>query len=261
MDVNINNKYIIEEKIASGGFGIVFKGYKIKNREPIAIKINYDERNLLKHESTILHYLCDKKCCNIPTIYYYGLWNENHIMVMPYYNSTVSDFIKTHSSPNVMKNLFYQSIQVMKSIHAQYVVHRDIKPDNIMIHNNKIMFIDFGLANFYMNEEGFVPDDKHDSITGSPMFVSHFIHQGHSPSIRDDIISLCFVFLKFHLKELPWQLLDDYDNSITYIGHQQLILQKIEMPYKYRVDYITSILKYCYLLNYDDLIDYDVILN
>lgn len=37
----------------------------------------------------------------------------------------------------------------------------------------------------------------------SPMYISNFVHSGNVPSIRDDIISLCYVFIKITLGETP----------------------------------------------------------
>jgi len=260
MTTNVNNKYIIENLISKGGFGIVFKGYKIKNKQPVAIKINYDEHNVLKQESTILHYLNNKKCNNVPTIFYYGIWENNPIMVMPYYEQSLNDFIVNHNTSSVIKNLFYQSLHVMKFIHEHFIIHRDIKPDNIMIYNNTIIFIDFGMANFYKSDDGFLPNIDNDSITGSPLYVSHFVHQGNSPSVRDDLISLCFVFLKFHLNDLPWNLPNEYSHSLYNPCHTYLIDEKIKFPYDCDIEYIAAILKYCYLLDYNHTIDYEVII-
>uniref|UniRef100_A0A6C0C1D7 non-specific serine/threonine protein kinase n=1 Tax=viral metagenome TaxID=1070528 RepID=A0A6C0C1D7_9ZZZZ len=261
MTTNINNKYMIDDIISKGGFGIVFKGHKIKNNQSIAVKINYDKHNALKQESTILHYLNNKKCNNIPTIFYYGIWENNPVMVIPYYECSLNDFIVNHNTYNIIKNLFYQSLQIMKNIHDHYIIHCDIKPDNIMVYNNKVIFIDFGLANFYKSDDGFLPNIDNDSITGSPLYVSHFIHQGNTPSIRDDLISLCFVFLKYHLKYLPWNLPTDYSHSLYNPCHKMFVEKKSAFPYNCNIDYITSVLKYCYLLDYDQMIDYELIIN
>ena len=55
------------------------------------------------------------------------------------------------------------------------------------------MLIDFGLSTFYNDENGFITNTDQTTIIGSPMYISNFVHSGNVPSIRDDIISLCYV--------------------------------------------------------------------
>jgi len=257
----IKNKYEVIEKIGEGGFGNVYKGVKMKNQEPIAIKINKLDVNVLKQECTLMHYLYCHKCCAVPEIYYYGLVENYYVCVMKYCEYNIRDFIYSHYKDNVISTIFYQCIDLLRDFHENMVVHGDIKPHNIMIHNNKIYFIDFGLSTFYMDDNGYVENKQHRQITGSPKYVSHFIHLGNTYYPRDDIISLCFVFLEF-IHELPWNT-EDFVNDVNGDKNKELLNLKMRLAH-FETDNetakkILSILNYCYSLKYNSIIDYDLL--
>ena len=72
----IGNKYIIEEKISSGQFGKVYKGKHKRTNEQVAIKCESLNSPILliKQEATLLNYLYNKGCRNVPFVYYYGIF-------------------------------------------------------------------------------------------------------------------------------------------------------------------------------------------
>ena len=91
-----------------------------------------------------MHYLLSKKCVAVPEIYYYGLINDYYAVVMKYCELSLTTFAKTYeNSPKIIENLFIQCIELMREFHEHMVIHCDIKPDNIMVSDNKLYFIDF----------------------------------------------------------------------------------------------------------------------
>ena len=77
-----------------------------------------------------------------------------------------------------------------------------------MFKDGFLYFIDFGLSTFYLNEKRqHIPDgDDGSHLTGTPKWMSYYIHTGHRASRRDDLISLGYVFM-FLLRggNLPWE--------------------------------------------------------
>ena len=258
----IKNKYKLTEKISEGTFGTVYKGSKIKDNKDVAIKINKSNVNFLKQECTIMHYLLSKKCVAIPEIYYYGLVNDYYVLVMKYCNLSLINFVKQYETNiKIIENLFFQCIELMHEFHEHMVIHCDIKPDNIMISENKLYFIDFGLSQFYIEEDN-IQTERNTQINGTPRYVSPFIHQGFNYTPKDDIISLCYVFYELY-KPLPWNS-SGFVNDIQHEKNKEICLRKIrcvkeeqENPY---LIHIINILKYCYTLQNDKYIDYDALL-
>ena len=258
----IKKKYELIEKISEGAFGTVYKGRKIKDGKMVAVKINKSDINFLKQECTIMHYLLSKKCVAVPDIYYYGLIQHYYVIVMKHCDISLPEFIKKYeNNVNIIENLFFQCIELMREFHEHMVIHCDIKPDNIMISDNKLYFIDFGLSQFYI-ENNNIDTQRKTQINGTPRYVSPFIHQGYPYTPKDDIISLCYVFYESYTP-LPWDS-SGFINDIQHEKNKELCLCKIkcarETHKEEHLMHIVNILRYCYTLQNDKQIDYDALL-
>lgn len=207
-DALVARKYKIIERIGNGKFGFVYKGVNITSTEPVALK--FEDKGtvfkLLKRETTILNYLYNHKCRNIPSVYWFGQYDDYIGTVMPYYDCSLHEYCKLKTiSENKLNTLMVKCVQILESIHMNMVIHRDIKPHNFMVKNGDIFLIDFGLATFYLTEDKLhVTNVTSEHITGTPRYISHHIHTGCTPSRRDDLISLGYIYIYIYAKELPW---------------------------------------------------------
>uniref|UniRef100_A0A6C0D407 non-specific serine/threonine protein kinase n=1 Tax=viral metagenome TaxID=1070528 RepID=A0A6C0D407_9ZZZZ len=288
----IKQKYILYEEIGHGKFGKVFSGINRKTKENVAIKmenVNSPIR-LLKNEAKILKYLYDHGCRQIPLIYWYGMddsFSINYaLLVMPFYEGSLYNV-----SPTSLDKAMISSIQILESVHKQFVIHRDIKPDNFMVKSGELFLIDFGMATFYIDgfskhiiESGSQMDSEivsnntgigsYETILGTPNYVSYYIHCGLRGSRRDDLISLGYMYLMLHNKSLPWQNLEvQNDNaSRTYPpihvlhprNQARKLLKERENLKKVCVQTnqkICDFLMYCYDLDFDEKPDYDLLYN
>lgn len=208
----INNKYRITEKLGRGAFGNVYKGINQKNNQWVAIKIEgFDAvARLLKHETTVLNYLFNEGLRNIPTVYWYGTYGENICTVMSLYDKSLFDITQGDNSSykNKICEIMLQCISIIENVHQKFVIHRDIKPQNIMFKDGFLYFIDFGLSTFYLNEkrEHILDEKRDDNLIGSPKWMSYYLHLGHRASRRDDLISLGYIFMYLLSSDgkLPW---------------------------------------------------------
>jgi serine/threonine protein kinase len=84
-----------------------------------------------------------------------------------------------------------QSLDILETIHNSFVLHRDIKPQNFMIREGELFLIDFGLATFYIDENGEdIPNTcSQTTVIGTPKYLSINIHNGNDFSVHDDFIS------------------------------------------------------------------------
>lgn len=259
----IQNKYKIEDLIGQGAFGVVFKGTKLRDNSTVAIKINNHEHNSIKHESTVLNYLQNKKCHYVPQVLYYGFIQNKYVMVIPFYEQSLELAISSNNVNCDPQSLLFQSLRALENIHQHDIIHRDIKPENIRVHNSEIVLIDFGLATFYQDENGFLPNKTQSTIVGSPTYISHFIHIGNTPSLRDDLISLCMVFAKLALGDLPWNVPNDINLHIDNDFHSEIAIDKSNfidfLQYK-DMPIITKALSHFYSLDYDETVNYNALL-
>lgn len=205
----IQNKYILIKQIGKGQFGTIYEG-RNRKQQNVAIKIEQETCPIktLKQETTILHYLYQKGCRNVPFVYWFGLYEKQPTLIMPMYDCTLEQYVKNNCiNKKIIQKLTIQMINILFHIHEHGVIHRDIKPQNFMLKDESIFLIDFGFATIYLDENNdhVVEKPKDSFIMGTPKFISIFIHCGNDPSRRDDVISVLYIYLYILFEKLPWE--------------------------------------------------------
>lgn len=272
MNKVLNNKYRILDKIGLGKFGVVYKGIHLKTVEFVAIKTESKTSSikLLKNETTILKYLYDNGSRSTPIVFWYGIDNQFTYLVMSYYEISLYDYsIKKQLSIEKIDKTMAVCIDILENIHSNFVLHRDIKPQNFMITNDEIYLIDFGFSAFFIDEKGnHMPMNKSENVLGTPKYISYNIHDGFFPTRRDDLISLGYIYIYLFCKELPWDSLKLEENPNQYdeihILHPKnkqrktmkecKNLEKISLQINQKIH---KFLNYCYALKYDGLPNYN----
>jgi len=275
----IQGKYTIIDQIGQGSFGTVYKGKYNKTNEFVAIKTE-DSRTsfkMLKRETSILKYLHERGCRQIPIVFWYGIYKEDTCLVMSYYECSLHSYFTPNIEVDIRKvnKVMAGCIQILETIHNQHVIHRDIKPQNFMLRAGSLFLIDFGLATFYLGENGEHSADpgSHECITGTPRYVSYNVHRGHSPSRRDDMISLGYMYIYLYCGELPWDessmifSKNDGNTDVMNRFHYKNVFRgerkewNALAPISVKInDQITQFLNYCYQLTYEGIPDYKTLI-
>lgn len=264
----IANKYYIDKFIGNGKFGKVYRGINNKNETYVAIKLE-DKRTsykLLKRETSILKYLYENKCRSIPSIYWFGQIGDSMGLIMTYYECSLFEYLNIKTiNKSKLNYVMVKCIHILESIHSNFVIHRDIKPQNFMIKNGELFLIDFGLATFWVNDDHIhISNSSSEQIVGTPKYISTNIHQGCTPSRRDDIISLGYIYIFLFAQELPWDSVytdtktETYNNEI-HIFHsknkQRTLLKSIEhiLPICENINkQISTFFQICYKLDFHE---------
>lgn len=277
MNQIIGKKYKLCERLGNGSFASVYRGIHYKNNTNVAIK--FEDINsvikLLRHETTILKYLYEHDTRNIPAVSWFGIHKHYTCLVMTLYECSLYDYViaKEKLSVSKISSIIYQLVNILKSVHDNSVIHRDIKPQNIMVKSGELYLIDFGFSTFFIDENGeHILDNCSENIIGSPKYVSYNIHTGSMASRRDDLISLGYLYIFLHNKQLSWENIgddisinDEYDETSIY--HYKNILRQ-EMKHISTIDFTSTshdcnlqhYLKYVYSLKYEETPNYEAIL-
>ena len=211
----IQNKYEIQTKIGNGKFGSVFLGENRISKKPVAIKIE-EKEGCIRNESRILEYLARNGCKNIANIFWYGVQEKYTFLVMTYIDGISLSKYLTNASIDTSIDTWISMIKLLEKIHSVGVIHRDMKPDHFLFWKNEWYLIDFGFATFSLTTTTTSESSiTREYIIGTPNYISISIHNGFSPTARDDLISLGYIFLEVGLslavgsllairERLPW---------------------------------------------------------
>lgn len=115
-------------------------------------------------------------------------------------------------SPLTTMVIAYQLLSHFKFIHGQGIIHKDIKPENIVLMSSAgsgrslISLLDFGLAKRYVDDQGkLYPNRKRKSFDGTPLFIGINAQEKESASRRDDLQALAYTLIYFLRGRLPWE--------------------------------------------------------
>ena len=205
----LGNRYEILEKIGGGGMALVYKAKcRLLNRF-VAIKIlrsefTHDEEfiNKFRRESQAAASLSHP---NIVNIYDVGVEENTHYIVMEYINGrTLKHLIREKGSLDIEEtlNISIQIAHALNHAHNNHIVHRDIKPHNILITEDaRAKVTDFGIARAATSST--VTNTS--SVIGSVHYFSPEQAKGGFTDEKSDIYSLGIVMYEMLTGRVPFQ--------------------------------------------------------
>lgn len=158
-------KYIIEDILGIGGFGITYRAQDPKKGKTVAIKtLNHHSQcnvDFLKlQEKFVNEALKLAKCSHPNVVEVHYVFQEDRLwcMVMEYIDGEdLGNYVKEKGvlSEEQALAIVRQIGEALTYVHTKGLLHRDVKPQNIILHRNtgKAVLIDFGLARKYIPNE------------------------------------------------------------------------------------------------------------
>ncbi|EAY16848.1 Casein kinase I, putative [Trichomonas vaginalis G3] len=104
----------------------------------------------------------------------------------------------------------YHMLKCIESFHIFGLIHRDIKPGNILTregHEHPLCLVDFGLSHVYIdpNSGKILPPRKRLGFRGTKVYASIYAHQNEDLGRRDDLLSWFYVSMELLVGSLPWR--------------------------------------------------------
>ncbi len=228
-------RYVVLEEIGQGGMGLVFSAYDPELNRKVALKLlrpNQSERkrarSRLLQEAQALAKLAHP---NVITVYDVGTIGERVFVAMELIEgTTIKGWLaeKPRRWDQVLE-VFIPAGRGLAAAHAANLVHRDFKPDNVLIgRDGRVRVMDFGLARPVNSEIGGTSDDDDErdldddrssegnealdeplltqtgSIMGTPAYMAPEQHLGKPTDARSDQFSFCTALYQALYGERPF---------------------------------------------------------
>lgn len=159
----VNSKYEVVKQIGEGGTALVYLARDLSNNDkPIVLKVSRG-----KHDSSVSsmdkRFLLEAKSLvkynnpNIIKVHEFFEWNKKYVIVMEYVQGrTLKEVIQRERTikPKKTVEIIIQVLQALKDIHKDGIIHRDIKPHNVMITtDNVVKLMDFGIVKASVDQD------------------------------------------------------------------------------------------------------------
>ena len=242
MDNLIGNKldglYEVKELIGSGGMANVYKAVMLGRNGPVpagtvvAVKVLRQEYThdpelvrRFKNESKAISLLNHP---NIVKVYDVSVNDQLQYIVMEYVDGmTLREYLNERGGKLTSRETVHFISQILKALehaHANGVVHRDIKPQNIMLlDNGQLRMMDFGIARISRAENQLLSG----KTMGSVHYISPEQAKGDETDCTSDIYSVGVMMYEMLSGQLPFDAEDAVEVAIKQISDQPKSLHEI----------------------------------
>jgi serine/threonine-protein kinase len=203
-------KYEVQRSIGKGGMATVFLGHEVGSDRPLAIKVLRPEfaativGDRFRREIEILTELEHR---NILPLHASGIAGALVYYVMPFaVAGSLRPRIEREGRLRYDQTLDFtrQVAQGLDHAHAHGIIHRDMKPENIMFHDGRAVICDFGVARALVRAGGESLSTS-GLVVGTPAYMSPEQARGKTElDLRTDIYSLASVVFEMLCGETPF---------------------------------------------------------
>ncbi len=211
----LDGRYEIREIIGVGGMAIVYKAFDRKESRIVSVKIMRDEfednaefMRRFRNESRAISMLSHP---NIVNVFDVSLGDKFQYIVMEYIDGiTLKEYIEQQKVVR-WKEAVHFTLQILRALqhaHENGIVHRDIKPQNIMLlQDGTIKVTDFGIARFSRGETRTLTD----KAIGSVHYIAPEQARGSVTDAKTDLYSVGVMLYEMLTGKLPFEA----DNAVS----------------------------------------------
>ncbi|MCS6885483.1 MAG: protein kinase [Acidobacteriota bacterium] len=211
--LTIDGKYLLEKRIGRGGMGAVYVAKHTKFQKKLAIKVLspdlVEDENSYKRFVNEANTTASLKHPNIVSVSDFGQTEEGIVYLVMEYVEGVSlrDIIHREGKLTLERTLEFcrQLCDAISLAHKRGVIHRDLKPDNVMIEviNNReiVRVLDFGIAKLKDANQNMT---KTGNVLGTPHYMSPEQCSGGELDHRSDIYALGVIIYEMLSGQVPF---------------------------------------------------------
>lgn len=205
----IANRYQTQSVIGEGGNAVVYLGFDKVLNKSVAIKLL--KSTIQENSEQYQRYLREIKTAStfttrkIVKVFDVGVYNDHPFIVMEYIKGQTAKELtrrRGYLEINEAVDIILQVCDALDDVHKYNIIHRDIKPQNILVKSDgRAILADFGTA--FINE--YDPEiTSQEVIVGSPHYLDPEIAKGNRATIQSDIYSLGITMFELLCGRLPY---------------------------------------------------------
>ena len=205
-------KYEIRGELGTGGMGVVYRAHDPELDRPVALKLlNTARAKSVDAEQAKTRLLREARAMarlahpNVLTVHEVGTFEEQVYVAMEFVEGETLDAWLEHETRAYrdVLEVFLQAARGLAAAHEEGIVHRDFKPQNVMLsHRGRARVLDFGLARSVETPDdapALPPDIDHESasltrtgaLVGTPAYMAPEQYSGRPADARSDQFSFC----------------------------------------------------------------------
>ena len=198
------NRYVVQSPISRGAMGTVHLAVDRQTGEEVAVKRLTDVTQVARFEieARLLSFLSHPRVVRV--IDHFNDPSGYFLVMDLVRGADLGQVLKAGGKPGlpvrVVLDYAHQACEALDYVHAQRIVHRDVKPENLILGDRGVILVDFGVAR-QLDGEG--PDDVGTVGVGTPRFMAPEIFAGGAVSERSDVFSLAATVSTLLCGELP----------------------------------------------------------
>jgi serine/threonine protein kinase len=236
-------RYEMQSELGRGGFGVVYKARQLATGQPVAIKMMHRPRDTGDEAQNrhVARFEREMKLCaqlhhpNIVRLIDSGLMEDGRIYAVFEYvpGKTLANLLSERGAlePVEAQHLMLQILDALSCAHSQGMVHRDLKPHNVMVVATgarlNALVLDFGLGALVQGAELEAQSKLTGTyeVLGTPAYAAPEQLRGEQPTPASDLFSWALVFLECLTGARPIQ-----GRTLQEILYQQLGPAPIPLP-------------------------------
>jgi serine/threonine-protein kinase len=214
----LNNRYVIQRKIGEGGFGAVFEGRQVATGRPVALKVLHPHN--VSDSTVVARFRREAEACS--------KLRNSHTVILYDFDETpdgilylAMELVRGRSLQQLQRaegplaasrvlQILHQVAEALGEAHEQGLVHRDMKPENVMVETREgedfAKVLDFGIAKIISGDaaKNAPALTAFGQTVGTLEFMSPEQLRGHALDGRSDIYALGMMSYEMLTGELPF---------------------------------------------------------